>query len=108
MDTLALTWRQRSVLESVVCGEVGYCTHFGGFYYNRVLEFELEAVDKQFLRGLQARGLIFHKSLAPFDFEVLWGQPSQERASVSSTGGRQTAQDMTRLSGTMRSGHRTN
>lgn len=108
MDTLALTWRQRSVLESVVCGEVGFCSHFGGFYYNRVLEFELEAVDKQFLRGLQVRGLIIHKSLAPFDFEVLWVEPSQERASASSTGGRQTAQDMTRLSSTMLGGNRAN
>jgi hypothetical protein len=65
-----LTPRQQSIVESVANREVGYGTHFGGFYYNRVLQFELAAKDQEFLRALYQAGEIWHKAIDPFDFEV--------------------------------------
>jgi len=64
------TPRQQSIVESVANDEVGYGTHFGGFYYNRVLQFELAAEDQAFLRTLYQAGEIWHKAIDPFDFEV--------------------------------------
>ena len=64
------TPRQNAIVESVANGEVGYGTHFDGFYYDRVLQFEFAAEDQEFLRALYKAGEIWHKPIDPFDFEV--------------------------------------
>jgi hypothetical protein len=65
-----VTPRHQSILESVANGEVRFGTHFNGFYYNHVLQFELAAEDQAYLRALYAAGEIWHKPIDAFDFEV--------------------------------------
>ena len=62
--------RQQSILESVACGEVGYLTLLGGFYFNRPLQLQLADQDQDFLKALYASGKIWHKPLDGVDFEV--------------------------------------
>ena len=72
------TPRQQAIVESVANGEVGFGTHFGGFYYSRVLQFEFAAEDQDFLRKLYRAGEIWHKVIDPFDFEVRLTEPTTE------------------------------
>ena len=69
-ESAARTPRQQAIIESVANGEVGYGTHFDGFYFNRVLQFELAAEDQAFLKALYSSGEIWHKPIDPFEFEV--------------------------------------
>ena len=72
------TPRQQAIVESIANREVGYGTHFGGFYFNRALQFELAAEDQAFLRALYEAGEIWHKPIDAFDFEVRLREKSSE------------------------------
>lgn len=77
MTSAMRTRRQQALLESIALGEVGFSAHLDGFYFNRVLQFELAAEDQSFLKALSASGEIWHRPLGGGEFEV-WLRKEQQ------------------------------